>query len=126
MRLLLDTHALIWALSAPRRLPSTVAASIRDPENAVYVSAASTWEIAIKSALGKIAADLSAVVRGAFAAGFEELPITVAHTVQLRHLPVHHRDPFDRVLVAQAVHEHLSVVSHDPLFASYAVPTYWG
>ena len=123
--LLLDTHALIWALSAPRRLSAKVATVIRDPDTDVYVSAASTWEIAIKSALGKIDADLPTVVRGARAAGFEELPITVAHTVQLRALPAHHRDPFDRILVAQAIEERLSVVTHDSVFASYPVTRAW-
>jgi PIN domain nuclease of toxin-antitoxin system len=123
--LLLDTHALIWALSAPRRLPAEVAASIRDPETDVYLSAASTWEIAIKSALGKIDADIAAVVRAARAAHFEELPITIAHTVQLLELPPHHRDPFDRLLVAQAIAERLTIVTHDPWIAAYAVSRLW-
>jgi PIN domain nuclease of toxin-antitoxin system len=124
-RLLLDTHALIWALSAPRRLPAAVAASIRDPENEVYVSAVSTWEIAIKSALGKIKADLAAVVRATRKADFEELPITIAHTERLRALPDHHRDPFDRLLVAQAIDERLTIVTHDRLIAAYSVPILW-
>lgn len=123
--LLLDTHALIWALTAPHRLPAHAAAGIRAPENEVYVSAASTWEIAIKSALGKITADLEAVVGAVRAAAFEELPITIAHTLRLRELPAHHRDPFDRVLVAQALVEHLTIVTHDRLIAAYAVPRLW-
>ena len=90
-RLLLDTHALLWALSAPRRLPSQVVASLRDPESDVYVSAVSTWEIAIKSALGKLDADLVAIVEGFREADFEELPVTVAHTVvpSTRSWPYH-------------------------------------
>jgi len=125
-RLLLDTHALIWALSGPRRLPDRVAKAVRDPENDVYVSAVGTWEIAIKSALGKIDADVAAVADGARAADFEELPVTVAHTVRLRTLPAHHRDPFDRLIVAQALVEQLTIVTHDPLIARYPVPVLWG
>jgi PIN domain nuclease of toxin-antitoxin system len=124
--LLLDTHALVWALSAPRRLPAQVAALIRDPQTDVYVSAASTWEIAIKSALGKINADLAAIVGAARAAAFEELPITIAHTERLHALPAHHRDPFDRLLVAQALEERLTIVTHDRLIAAYSVSRLWG
>ena len=124
-RLLLDTHTLVWALSAPRRLPARAAASIRDPDNDVFVSAVSTWEIAIKSVLGKIRADLAVIVRGAREADFEELPVTVSHTLQLRALPPHHRDPFDRLLVAQAIEERLTIVSQDRVIAAYPVPMLW-
>jgi PIN domain nuclease of toxin-antitoxin system len=124
-RLLLDTHALIWALSNPRRLPAHVAASIRDAETDVYVSAASTWEIAIKAALRKIDANVADVVRAMRAVSFDELPVTIAHTVRLGTLPNHHRDPFDRLLVAQAVEERLTIVTHDPLIARYDVPRLW-
>ncbi len=124
--LLLDTHALIWALSTPRRLPARVAAAIRDPDTDVYVSAVSTWEIAIKSVLGKIDADLTAIVGAARAAYFDELPITITHTERLRALPPHHRDPFDRLLVAQALEERLTIVTHDRLIAAYAVARLWG
>lgn len=122
---MLDTHALVWALSTPRRLPARAAASIRDPDNDVFVSAVSAWEIAIKSALGKIDADLAVVVRGAHAANFEELPIRVAHALRLRALPAHHRDPFDRLLVAQAIEARLTIVSHDRVIATYRVPMLW-
>jgi PIN domain nuclease of toxin-antitoxin system len=125
-RLLLDTPALIWALSAPRRLPAPVATDIRDPQTDVYVSTVSTWEIAIKSALGKIDADLAAIVSAARAADFDELPITIAHTERLRTLPALHRDPFERLLVAQALEEHLTIVTHDRLIAAYAVARLWG
>ena len=124
--LLLDTHALIWALSAPRRLPARVAALLRDPDVDVYVSAVSTWEIAIKSVLGKIDADLPAIVRAARAADFDELPVTIAHTARLCVLPAHHRDPFDRLLIAQAIEERLTIVTHDPLVAAYSVARLWG
>ena len=124
--LLLDTHALIWALSAPRRLPAKVAAVLREPDTDVYVSAVSTWEIVIKSALGKIDADLPAIVSAARAADFDELPITIAHTERLRALPTHHRDPFDRLLIAQALEERLTIVTHDRLIAAYSVARLWG
>jgi PIN domain nuclease of toxin-antitoxin system len=98
---------------------------IRDPETEVYVSAVSTWEIAIKSALRKIDADVAAVVRAMREADFEELPIAIPHTVRLRSLPAHHRDPFDRLLVAQAVEERLTIVTHDPRIARYDVSRLW-
>lgn len=126
MRLLLDTHALLWALSAPTRLPAPTSAAIRDPSNAVYVSAASVWEIAIKTALGRLTADLDEIVQSVVAVGFEEVPVTLLHARRVFALPPHHRDPFDRMLVAQALEEGLTVVTRDPSFAPYRVPTAWG
>jgi PIN domain nuclease of toxin-antitoxin system len=125
LKLLLDTHALLWALAQPRRLSGRAAACLRDAENSVFVSAASTWEIAIKSALGKLDGDVEAIAGAARSIGFKDLPITIAHTVRLRSLPPHHRDPFDRILAAQAVDEGLSIVTHDPAFDPYDVPTLW-
>jgi PIN domain nuclease of toxin-antitoxin system len=124
-RVLLDTHALIWALSAPRRLPARVAKLLAEPDTDVHLSAASTWEIAIKAALGKIHADLPAIARAASEAQFDELPISVRHTVRLLSLPALHRDPFDRLLVAQALEEQLTLVTHDPLLARYPAPVLW-
>lgn len=123
--LLLDTHALIWALGAPTRLPVPVARAIRDSATDVYVSSVSTWEIAIKAALGKIDADVGTIAAAAAAAQFDELPITVAHTLRLGVLPPHHRDPFDRLLVAQAIEERLSIVTHDTAIAQYPVAILW-
>lgn len=125
MRLLLDTHALVWALSAPRRLSARVRARIQDPDNVVFASAASTWEIAIKSALGKIDADLDEVSAGIEEADFQALPISIAHTRRVRELPARHRDPFDRILVAQALEEGLTIVTHDPVLVGYPAPTLW-
>ena len=120
MRLLLDTHALLWALGDPEELADEARSAIVDPENLVVVSAASTWEIAIKRALGKLKAPRD--VRGALdASGFVALPITVEHCVAAGALPARHRDPFDRMLVAQARIEHLVVVTRDPRFALYSV-----
>jgi len=99
---------------------------VRDPRNAVYVSAASTWEIAIKAALGKIRTNLPALAAAVHATGFDELAVSIPHTLRLQALPPHHRDPFDRILVAQALEEGLTIVTHDPAFASYPAPTLWG
>ncbi len=125
MRLLLDTHALLWALSAPARLPARTAAAVRAPSNDVFVSAASMWEIAIKAALGKLTADVDEIVHTCVGVGFEELAVTFAHARRVRSLPPRHRDPFDRMLVAQAIEEGLSVVTHDPLVVAYGAPTLW-
>jgi PIN domain nuclease of toxin-antitoxin system len=125
LRLLLDTHALVWALSAPARLPGRVAESLRDPRYDVHVSSVSTWEIVIKAALGKIEADLGAVVRAVREADFEELPVSIAHTQRVSDLPPHHRDPFDRLLIAQALEERLTVVTHDRVLGAYQVPILW-
>lgn len=122
MRLLLDTHVLLWALGQPSKLRPAVRAALVDADNDVLVSAASTWEIAIKAALGKLRADLAEIASAAAATGFTELGITVAHTLRVRTLPAHHRDPFDRMLVAQAACEGLTLVTNDRALAAYGVP----
>lgn len=118
MKLLLDTHVLIW-WDAGQRLSAAARAAIRDADE-VYVSAASAWEIAIKASLGKIVS--SRTVSAATAeCGFFELPVTFAHAEQLAALPALHRDPFDRLLVAQAIAEGLTVVTRDPAITQYGV-----
>ncbi len=120
---LLDTHALIWALTSPERLRGPVRAALSDPAVAVSVSAAWTWEIAIKAALGKLPpppADLPGVPARL---GFQALPLTVEDTMGVLALPLHHRDPFDRLLVAQALRHGLTLVTADALLASYGVLT---
>jgi len=125
VNLLLDTHALIWALSAPKRLPGSVARAVADPDNSVHISAFSTWEIAIKSALGKIKADLDEIAAGARETGFVELPVRIRDTIRLRSLPAHHRDPFDRMLIAQALEHGFTLVTRDPAFRPYPIATLW-
>lgn len=125
MRLLADTHVLLWALGRPDRLAGAASAALRDPANHLFVSAASTWEIAIKSALGKLEGDVGVIAKAARDLGFAELAVTVAHTVRVRTLHSHHRDPFDRILVAQALEEGLTIVTHDAVFTAYAAPTLW-
>ena len=119
MRLLLDTHALLWWL-ADEGLTTRARDAIADPANVVVVSAASAWEISIKKALGKLAApdDLEQQVH---AGGFLPLPISIAHGVAAGQLARHHEDPFDRMLIAQASAEGLTIVTRDKRFNEYGV-----
>lgn len=119
MRLLLDTHALLWWLAGEELAPRA-RAEIADPGNFVVVSAASAWEISIKKALGKLVApdDLARQVE---VNDFVPLPIAIAHALAAEQLPRHHADPFDRVLIAQAQIEQLTVVSRDKRFDDYDV-----
>ena len=120
MRLLLDTSTLIWAIRDPSKLGDTTRNAIAEPANTVFVSAASAWEVAIKRATGKL--DAPGNLRDWIAeAPFEELPITVEHATAAGALPLHHRDPFDRMLVAQAQLENLTLVAHDDEIARYDV-----
>lgn len=120
MRLLLDTSALLWWLADDRKLGTAARAAIADPDNEVFVSAASAWEISVKRASGKLDASfdvVSAVERNYFI----ELPIQLTHAVTAGQLPQHHKDPFDRMLVAQAQHEDLTLVADDGEIAKYEV-----
>lgn len=122
MNLLLDTHVLLWAVDTPERLDHRARDAIRDPRNRVVASSASAWEISIKTALGKLRfdGDLTAVLN---AVGFDPLAIDVEHALAAGALPPVHRDPFDRMLVAQARAEGLTVVTRDDVFDGYDVPT---
>jgi PIN domain nuclease of toxin-antitoxin system len=117
--LLLDTHVLLWWLDGSH-LSEAVAARIADPSELVLVSAASIWEAAIKAALGKLDTPES-LATAVGAEGFEPLPITFHHAGQAGALPPHHRDPFDRMLIAQAQIEGLTLVTHDPAFDPYGL-----
>ena len=124
MTLLLDTHALLWWLADDPALTPVARTAIRAAETLVFVSAATAWEISIKQALGKLEApdDLEAALA---ASRFQSLPITVAHALAAGRLPRHHDDPFDRMLIAQAQHAQLTVVTHDPKFRLYEVAILW-
>jgi PIN domain nuclease of toxin-antitoxin system len=121
MRLLLDTHIALWALTDDPRLSPRARALINDPANQVIVSAATVWEIAIKHALGRDDMPISGdeALDWFRRAGYDLLPISPAHAAAIEHLPEHHRDPFDRLLVAQAITEPLRLLSRDPLVIRY-------
>ena len=123
-RLLVDTHALLWWLTDDAGLSDAARAALADPANDVLVSTASVWEIAIKRALGKLQApdDLPDHIA---AQGFGWLPVAAEHAWRVRDLPPHHRDPFDRLLVAQALSERMAIISADARFGAYGVETWW-
>jgi len=121
--LLLDTHVFLWWREASGRIGEDARRAIAQAE-IVYVSAASAWEVAIKVALGKL--DIPGPLESAVQESeFEQLPITFAHASRLAGLYAHHGDPFDRMLVAQAATEGLTIVTHDRKLAPYGVPTIW-
>lgn len=120
MNLLLDTHVVLWWLAADP-LSDDASARIADPSARVVVSAASIWEASIKRSLGKLRVDGS-LAQHAADAGFELLPVLAGHAEAAGDLPHHHRDPFDRMLVAQAAAERLTLVTRDPAFDAYEVP----
>jgi PIN domain nuclease of toxin-antitoxin system len=117
MRILLDTQLVLWALSGHKRLPREARRLIDRSE--VFVSAASIWEVAIKSSLGKLDADPTAVNEALAPSGFEELGVSGEHAAYVAQLPPHHRDPFDRLLVAQSTLEALVFVTTDGQLAPY-------
>jgi PIN domain nuclease of toxin-antitoxin system len=121
MNLLLDSHALLWALHDPGRMRREAVDAIRDPGRAVFFSAASAWELALKAATGKLLLPDHWLVAAA-ETGFLHLPVTAAEAQASALLPWHHADPFDRVLVAQAQAHGLTIASRDPLMTPYAVP----
>ena len=117
MRVLLDTHLLLWALGAPARLPPKARRIIRDAD--VYVGAASIWEISIKAALGKLRADPHEVLAALEPAGFLSLSISAEHAARVASLPPIHRDPFDRLLIAQAIEEPMRLLTDDAVLGAY-------
>jgi PIN domain nuclease of toxin-antitoxin system len=121
VRLLLDTHVFLWWREASERIEPEVVQEISEAE-VVFVSAATAWEVAIKVALGKLRlpGPLEPAVEES---RFDKLPITFAHAAAVAALSLHHRDPFDRMLIAQALVEQLTIVTHDQRFATYGVPT---
>ena len=119
MRLLLDTHVFLWAVSGSRQLTPKIRAVIKGADE-VFVSAASIWEIAIKVRLGKLEADPVTMVEAIEESGFKELPVRAAHAAHVANLPLLHADPFDRLLIAQAVTEPLRLLTADAGLASYS------
>ncbi len=127
-RLRLDTHTFLWWDSAPDRLSPTVLALCRDPSVILFLSLVSLWEIQIKSGLGKLplSLPLTSIIRNQQEQhGLQLLPVTPAHIYALGDLPVHHKDPFDRLLIAQATTESLPLASLDSTFSLYPVSLVW-
>ena len=124
-RLLLDTHAFLWWLADSRKLKPDARTAIAEPSALVHVSAATIWEIAIKARLGKVNPGTKHVDEEIDANNFLELGISAHHAVSAGNLPLHHDDPFDRMLIAQARLEELTIVTHDRAFAAYKVPILW-
>jgi len=128
VRLLLDTHAFLWWLAGDESLSRSARAALGEDENAIFVSAASTWEISTKHRLGKlpgvnvIASDLAGAIESQ---GFVGLPITIRHGQAAGALPGPHRDPFDRMLIAQAMLDDLVLVSNERVFDAYGVRRLW-
>jgi len=128
LQYLLDTHALIWWISSDNRLSDTAGTLIKSHRNQLYWSVASSWEISIKHALGKIMFDEPP--EGLIASELDQnrieiLPILNEHAFLAGQLPLHHKDPFDRMLVAQAQVESMGLITNDPKFSYYDVDVYW-
>ncbi|MGO9514306.1 MAG: type II toxin-antitoxin system VapC family toxin [Steroidobacteraceae bacterium] len=118
MRLLLDTHIFLWAVSGSALLKSP-ARRLMEGADQLFVSAASIWEIAIKARLGKIDAEVRELVEAVGKSGFLELPVRAVHAAGVATLPLHHTDPFDRLLIAQAIAEPLKLLTAEPTLAGY-------
>ena len=124
MKLLLDTHVLIWAAGFPDRISAEGRDLIADTENELFFSAASLWEVAIKSALGRedFAVDARLLRRGLLDNGYSELPVASEHAVAIGGLPAIHKDPFDRLLIAQSMVEGITLLTADDLVGQYPGP----
>jgi PIN domain nuclease of toxin-antitoxin system len=128
MKFLLDTHVLIWLLEGNKSLSSVAKSTIEDEQNSLYLSIASLWEITIKLSLGKLDLQISIedmVESFLIPGGIEILPIEIGHLSILRDLPLHHRDPFDRLIIAQAKANELTLISTDGVFDRYNFNLLW-
>lgn len=128
MNLLLDTHAYLWFIAGDERLSAVAREAIENPFHLKIISVASLWEITIKNSLGKLTlkTDLCNILSEHIASnGFELLPIETGHLMELSRLPMHHRDPFDRLLVAQCKADELTLCSADHAFAAYNIQLIW-
>jgi PIN domain nuclease of toxin-antitoxin system len=123
MKFLLDTHALLWWLADDDQLGQQARELVADPGNDVLVSMVSLWEIAVKTRIGKLQADIKEIMDAVQREGFTLLDIGMAHLLTLAGLPVHHRDPFDHLLIAQAITENATFISEDRNIAGYLVRT---
>ena len=128
MRLLLDTHVFLWLQTDPERLRASTRTLLAATENEVYLSVASVWEMAIKLSLGKLTLAISLdtlIEEGAVNNGFSLVDVRREHAVAVTHLPFHHRDPFDRLLVTQAMTDKMTIVSNDAELDAYPIQRLW-
>lgn len=127
MKLLLDTHSFLWWNNKPENLPSRILEICQNPDNTLIVSVVSIWEMQIKSQLGKLRLNkpLIEIIKQEQENGLEILPVEAAHIFKLDSLPTHHKDPFDRLLIAQAIVEGAILISADPIFSQYDVKVKW-
>lgn len=128
MKVLLDTHAFLWLLTGDDRLSETARQTFLNPQNSLYFSAASLWEVCIKKSLGKIslASGWFQTIRSEMEINaIQWLPIEMPHCDEVTKLPFHHRDPFDRMLIAQAMVEEMHLLSRDSLLSDYAINRIW-
>ncbi len=128
MRLLIDTHVLIWTVGAPNRIPQRVREALIDADNSVFASAATAWEIALKRRLGKLEFDKEFLARfdnRIEEMGFEPMSVSAAHMVRGAEIDSEHKDPFDRMLAGQALVEEMTVVTVDRAFRDLGVPVFW-
>lgn len=124
MKYLLDTHVLLWAAAQPEQLSATAKKLLNDQKNELFFSAASIWEVSIKNGLGKpdFRADPRLLRRGLLDNGYSELFITSEHAVTIELLPPIHKDPFDRILISQALVEGITLLTNDPVITKYPAP----
>ena len=125
MRLLLNTHALLWWLTGDPRLKPEVQSLISDRENEIQLRAASLWQASIKRALGRLRFETAEITSALVSGGFRELPVKALHAIAAGDLSRYHDDPFDRMLAAQAAAEGLTLITHDKAFAPYGVSVVW-
>lgn len=127
MRLLLDTHALLWSAEAPDKLSNNARRELERLENSLFFSTASVWELAIKMSVGKLRLSLlpDDMVQLLLSRGLSELPVEAVHASKVASMPLHHRDPFDRLLIAQAEIENMTLVSKDDGLDAYGIRRLW-
>ena len=128
MKVLLDTHSFLWLITGDERLSETAKQTFLNPDTQLFFSAASFWEICIKASLGKITLQSGwseTIQNEMLDNSIQWLPIEIPHCIEVAKLPFHHRDPFDRLLIAQAMVEDMHLLSRDSRFSAYAVPRIW-
>jgi PIN domain nuclease of toxin-antitoxin system len=127
MNLLIDTHVFLWWDSQPEKIPSRTLSALEDPDNTVWLSLVSIWEVQIKTQMGKLALNqsLDSLVQQQQQNDIQLLPIKLNHILALQPLPYYHKDPFDRLLIAQSIAENLTCVSADSVFKQYNIPILW-